>query len=414
MPSTPPRFNTAPLHRVGSRDAARYISPLSRARRQVAVLAGLGMAAQSAFAADTFLTNYVAGLPYASPSAYSPGLTLYGVIDDAVAYTKGAHTAFTQLSGGQWTSKFGMYGAEDLGGGYTARFTLESGFNAANGTLQSNQSFFNREAWVAIGSRHSGELKLGLQDDLTIPLLTDVFGGVATDSAFAYLVGWTADLGPGASFEPGRTPSTLSYTSPWLGPVNAQVGVSFSNAGGTAPQVATRQVAMNYYDGHLFATASYWGNYGMNPLDASYVRTDNFAIGGFYDAKSFVVAGGYSFVAPRLAGDRVASTYTAGGIYKYLQRNDFRVQFSYRTVGGAGDHSYGLTLGYDYDLSKMTALYLRGSMIRNVGAVPAYPGYKSSAQPMLSSINDTYTGSNGAPETYQTPHLVLVGMYHKF
>ncbi|MCA8094842.1 porin [Burkholderia anthina] len=415
MPPKPIRFKTHSRCQISSRVGDIRTLRVPRAWRQTAVLAGLGFATQGAIAGDTFLTHYIAGVPYAGPEAYTPGITLYGVVDEAIAYTKGAHTAFAALSSGEWTSKIGMYGAENLGDGYTVRFALEGGFNSTNGSLPSGQTLFNREAWVAIGSRRTGELKFGLQDDISIPLLTDVFGGVASDSSFAYLIGWAADLGPGASFEPGRTPNTLSYTSPWLGPLNAQIGVSFSNSGGdTAPQVATRAAAINYYDGHLFVTGSYWGNYGPNPLDASYVRTDNFAIGGFYDAKNFVIAAGYSFLAPRLAGNRVASTYTAGCLYKYLGRNDFRAQISYRTVNGVGDRSFGLTLGYDYDLSKMTALYVRGSLIRNVGAAPEYPGYKGSSQPILGSISDTYIGAEGVPETYKSPHMVLVGFYHKF
>lgn len=415
MPPKPSRFKTQSRYRSSSRVGDIRTLRLSRTWRQTAVLAGLGLATQGAIAGDTFLTNYIAGVPYAGPAAYASGVTLYGVVDEAIAYTKGAHTSFGALSGGEWTSKIGMYGAEDLGGGYTVRFALESGFNSTNGSLPSSQTLFNREAWVAIGSRRTGELKFGLQDDISIPLLTDVFGGVATDSSFAYLVGWAADLGPGSSYEPGRTPNTLTYTSPWFGPLNVQVGVSFSNSGGgTAPQVATRAAGINYYDGHLFVTGSYWGNYGLNALDASYVRTDNFAIGGFYDAKNFVIAAGYSFLAPRLAGNRVASTYTAGCLYKYLQRNDFRAQVSYRIVNGASDHSLGLTLGYDYDLSKMTALYVRGSLIRNVGAAPEYSRYTGSSQPMLGSIGNTYEGAGGVTETYQSPHMVLVGMYHKF
>ncbi len=82
-------------------------------------------------------------------------------------------------------------------------------------------------------------------------------------------------------------------------------------------------------------------------------------------------------------------------------------------MGGFSDHSFGVTLGYDYNLSQRTALYVRGSMITNTGSVPPYGRYPGE-QPIVDNINTTYTGANGALENYQSPRVVLVGMYHKF
>jgi predicted porin len=378
-----------------------------------AVLAALGVPSQSSWASDSFFADYFTGIPYAGASAYTPGVILYGTVDQAVGFTKGAQTSFVQQSGGQWTSKFGIYGVEDLGGGYRARFSLESGFNAANGQLGTANTLFNREAWVSIGSRSAGELKFGLQDDVGVPLFVDIFGQVGTVSAVAFLTAWVYDLGPGASYQPARLPNTVSYSTPWFGPFNAQIAASLASQGSTAPTVTTRAIALNYYDGRVFGTLSYVGNYGLNALTtSSYVRTDNFAAGAVYDTGHYVLSAGYSFLAPRLAGDRVASLYTAGGLYRY-KRNDFRAELAYRTVGGFSDHSFGVTLGYDYNLSQRTALYIRGSMITNTGSVPPYGRYPGE-QPIVDNINTTYTGANGALENYQSPRVVLVGMYHKF
>jgi predicted porin len=380
---------------------------------RVALLAALGASGPGAWASDSFFNDYFTGIPYVGLNAYTPGLTLYGTVDQAVGFTKGAQTAFVQQSGGQWTSKFGFYGVEDLGGGYRVRFNLESGFNAANGALGSTNTLFNREAWVSIGSRNTGELKFGLQDDVGVPLFVDIFGQVGTVSAVAFLTAWAYDLGPGASYEAARLSNAISYSTPWFGPFNAQLAVSLAGAGSTAPTVTTRAIAFNYYDGRVFGTLSYLGNYALNALTtSSYVRTDNFAAGAVYDNGHYVLSAGYSFLAPRLAGDRVASLYTLGGLYRY-RRNDFRAELAYRTVGGFSDRSYGVTLGYDYNLSQRTALYVRGSLITNTGSAPKYGVYPSQ-QPTVDNISTTYTGANGALETYQSPHVVLVGMYHKF
>ncbi|WP_186310886.1 porin [Paraburkholderia sp. BCC1886] len=385
----------------------------ARTALYTAVLATLGVAGQGAQASDSFFNDYFAGIPYVGVNAYSPGITLYGAVDQAVGFTKGAQTAFVQQSGGQWTSKFGFFGVEDLGGGYRVRFDLESGFNAANGGFGTSNTLFNREAWVSVGSRNAGELKFGLQDDVGVPLFVDVFGQVGTVSAVAFLTAWVYDLGPGASYEPARLPNAISYSTPWFGPFNGQLAVSLASQGSTAPTVTTRAVALNYYDGRVFGTLSYLGNYALNALTtSSYVRTDNFAAGAVYDTGRYVLSAEYSFLAPRLAEDRVASLYTLGGLYRY-KHNDFRAELAYRAVGGFSDHSYGVTLGYDYNLSQRTALYVRGSMIHNTGATPAYGKYPGE-QPVVDNISTSYTGANGALENYQSPRVVLVGMYHKF
>jgi len=384
-----------------------------RAATRAAVLFALSGLSHTA-CADSFLLDYFSGVPYATLSAYTPGVTLYGAVDESIGFTKGAQTAFVQQSSGEWTSKIGLYGVEDLGGGYRVRFDLENGFNAANGQLGTANTIFNREAWVAIGSHSTGELKLGLQDAIGVPLFVDVFGQVGTVSAVAFLTAWVYDLGPGASYQPTFLPNTVSYTSPWFGPFDAQLAASMNNQGSTGPTVVTRSAALNYYDGHFYGTLAYVGNYGQNALTpSSWVRTDNFAAGLLYDTGNYVLSGGYSFLAPRLAGDRVASLYTLGGLYRYHQRNDFRLELAYRTVGGFGDRSMGVTLGYDYDLSKRTALYVRGSVIRNTGSVPGYGGYPGE-QPTVDYINNSYAGTNGAAQSYQAPHVFLVGMYHKF
>jgi predicted porin len=394
------------------------LTRFSRSARRVGCAAALCAVSQvaSAQASNLFFSDYFQGVPYATADAYTPGLRLYGVIDQAVGFTKGAQTAFVQQSGGQWTSKFGMYGVEDIGGGYRVRFALENGFDASNGQLGTAGTMFNREAWIALGSAKTGEVKLGLQDAVGVPLFVDVFGEVLTISTVAYLAGWTYDLGPGASYQPLHISNAISYSSPWYGPFNAQVLVQTHAQDSTAPTLTNRSVAINFFDGHLFGTISYFGNYAVNGLSPSqYVRTDNISAGVIYDSGHYVLSAGYSFLAPRLDGDRVASTYTLGAIYRYQKRNDFRAEVVYRTVGGWVDHSYGVTLGYDYNLSARTALYVRGSVIHNIGTAPTYSHYPYpyTQQPTLDNINNAYTGQNGT-EFYKTPHVVLVGMYHKF
>ena len=66
-------------------------------------------------------------------------VTLYGVVDDAFTYVSNqrGHSNFYLSQGNLQASKFGLLGAEDIGGGTKAIFRLESGFNSLTGAQSS-------------------------------------------------------------------------------------------------------------------------------------------------------------------------------------------------------------------------------------------------------------------------------------
>lgn len=63
-------------------------------------------------------------------ASYASSVTLYGIIEEGVLYTKGKHQdATVQLkSAHDLGSRWGIKGAEDLGNGNQVGFTLEAGF----------------------------------------------------------------------------------------------------------------------------------------------------------------------------------------------------------------------------------------------------------------------------------------------
>ncbi|WP_244144228.1 porin, partial [Paraburkholderia kururiensis] len=79
-------------------------------------------------------------------------VTLYGLVDAGITYTSNVNhgTKWALGSGGINQSMFGLRGAEDLGGGLKAIFTLESGFNINNGRFANNNGMFNRQAFVGL------------------------------------------------------------------------------------------------------------------------------------------------------------------------------------------------------------------------------------------------------------------------
>ncbi|HIC7213188.1 TPA: porin, partial [Burkholderia stabilis] len=83
-------------------------------------------------------------------------VSLYGQVDEWVGATKfpGGNRAWNVSGGGMSTSYWGLHGAEDLGNGYKAIFTLESFFRAQNGQFGRfrGDTFFARNAYVGISS----------------------------------------------------------------------------------------------------------------------------------------------------------------------------------------------------------------------------------------------------------------------
>jgi len=106
-------------------------------------------------------------------------VTLYGLIDAGLTYTNsqitgtgsGGHSNWQMTSGGVQYSRWGLRGAEDLGGGLKAIFDLENGFNVNNGQLSSTNRIFNRLAYVGLSTREYGTLTLGRQTDDMVDFL---------------------------------------------------------------------------------------------------------------------------------------------------------------------------------------------------------------------------------------------------
>jgi GBP family porin len=121
-------------------------------------------------------------------------VTLYGLIDAGLMYTnnvaKGGSTGplFQATSGNINGSRFGLRGAEDLGGGLQAIFVLENGFNLQNGKLGQDNRLFGRQAFVGLGSTDFGTVTLGRQYDFMVDFVAPLSGVASTfgDTGFAH------------------------------------------------------------------------------------------------------------------------------------------------------------------------------------------------------------------------------------
>jgi GBP family porin len=110
---------------------------------------------------------------YACSAQAQSSVTLYGIIDASLTYTNNAGgKSLTQAGSGSVTgSHWGMLGHEDLGGGTTAVFQLESGFSVMNGTLRQGGREFGYQAYAGLSNNRFGTVTLGRQYDSVVDYL---------------------------------------------------------------------------------------------------------------------------------------------------------------------------------------------------------------------------------------------------
>src|ERR1700751_174035 len=156
--------------------------------------------------------------PVASQAQSS--VTLYGIIDTGIEYvtnngpTKSSAVRVPSLTA-SIPSRWGFRGKEDLGGGLSAVFVLESGFAPSTGTLNQGGRLFGRQAYVGLSGRW-GTLTLGRQ-------YSQIFWTVLTGDTLAPNIYAAADLDPYLT-QP-RVDNAIAYTFTASG---LTVGVTYS------------------------------------------------------------------------------------------------------------------------------------------------------------------------------------------
>jgi predicted porin len=294
-----------------------------------------------------------ATLALASHAAHAQdGVTLYGLIDEFAQYVNTGNGYTAALgSSGQWGSRFGLKGSEDLGGGQTLSFALENGFNPTNGTLATQGSMFDRQAWVGL-SGNWGQFRAGRQNS---PLFydqsgQDAFGGVTQASAMDNLTVFAF-----------RTSNTLSYVTPEYAGLQAGIYVGFGDAGGYRAAGSSQQFDVTWEHGPFaaFVAGQWLKNSDASATDRTIMAGASWAIG-----RTTVYAGYSDMKWPDLA----LSAYTAGLSAKYQFNATNTIALGYamlRDRTSQDNNADQIGLMYEYDLSKTTNLYGALSFLRN-------------------------------------------------
>ena len=307
-------------------------------------------------------------------------VTLYGLVDAYFGSTRTkvsepgvATTSLRQTvinSGGFNTSRFGLKGSEDLGGGLKANFVLESGFNVDTGaassytnpfTGESSSSTFSRNSWVGV-SGGFGEVKLG---KMWTPY-DDVKGlGAAAFDANIFAPAANVWLSNNYQDRPGNA---IYYVTPDMSGFSAAAMYSFGE-NKTQTQKAGKIISANVkYIGGPVAVALAYQREEQGGALATNPTTKFTQLNGSYDfgvVKLLAAAGNVK------RGEDKAKEYQIGV--------DVPVGAAFTLSGGyarskltspAGDvTSRGFGLAGKYDMSKRTFLYAGVNAAKNDGGI---------------------------------------------
>jgi len=289
----------------------------------------------------------LAVLGFAGAAMAQSSVTLYGVADAGLGKAKSAgETKVNMQSAGTMnngTSRLGVRGVEDLGGGLKAGFNFETGLSLENGnTSTAGAGFWGRAANLWLGGNW-GTFQMGRT-------LNPSFYGVAawelTGTANYSVVGNTYGYVGGT-----RNSSEFSYKTPDFGGLTAKLGyIMKADNGGNAKW----DLNVIYANGPIAAGLS------ANKTKGQKV---GYALGGKYNFGNFAVAASYS------DNHKVRRGFSIGGTANFGAAS-VTLDLTRDTKNLAGKkYTNGLLEG-KYALSKRTfmyAAYLRHDGNNNYG-----------------------------------------------
>ena len=289
-------------------------------------------------------------------------VTLYGLADiwlgnlkaDQVSASPASVTALN--SGGVSTSRWGMKGTEDLGGGLTASFNLESKIGLDTGA----SSGFSRVASVSLGGGF-GTVTLGKP----WTALDDVMG--ASNSGFDSGLSATNGVWVANNLYSGNPGNTIKYSSPSFGGASFAASYGLDETAGVTADMM--DFSVSYGAGPLTANLGYQvqkspaadlnittvnGTYdfGMAKLLASYAQTKVLDA----DAKDYQIGVDYPVSAAMTVSAGYARSDRNAAAALYVSAlNTLPAGLDFGVYNGSKNTGFGVAVAYS--LSKRTTMY---------------------------------------------------------
>lgn len=301
------------------------------------------------------------------PVLAQDSVKLYGLIDLNAGQFQAAGAQKTwQVSNGDFSTSFiGFSGREDLGGGLSAGFAIESFFRPDTGRSgrvaidapPRADVFWARAANVSLAGGF-GTVRIGRQtaamfvSSLIFNPFGDSFGFSPTirhyyTSALVGDSGWS---------------NAVSYQTPNFGGLSATLQASLGE--GAAKSVG-KNVGANvlYFAGPLALTAAWQkvkSDYDLRfstTLAPGFVDQTAYQFGASYNAGPVKVFGQFGKVDTDAAADTTAKIYQVGASVPVGAGKFLASYGNLKYTGGRVGTSKVTTLGYDHDLSKRTDVY---------------------------------------------------------
>ncbi|KWI47276.1 porin [Burkholderia pseudomultivorans] len=392
-----------------------------------------------------------AALLAASPAFAQSSVTLYGVVDNGIAYqssqttlgsTAGGHASVKMVTGVWAGSRFGVKGSEDLGGGTKAVFVLESGLNSANGAQQYTDAMFGRQAWVGFTNPAYGSLTFGRQYASYYQLLSPYS---PTNWLTGFFGAHPGDIDGLDTIY--RANNTIEYTSPRLSGFTFGGSYSLGGVAGSMNAGSTWTTAIQYANGPLGMAVGFsrinnatpgGGAFGANSttsnngaqagvsaltngyqtaqaqqrfaLGASYAFNDAWDVSATYSNVQYIPGAGSKFAQTAI--------FNTGGIVLHWKPGtawDLGAGYSFTRATKANGITNAaqyqqFNLSQYYALSKRTGLYALEAYQRANGTTL---GTNGSGQ-IIAATATLGDGFNSAPASTRSQFAAGVGIVHRF
>ncbi len=336
-------------------------------------------------------------------------VTLYGRVDGGIEYMnhisngKGGSSGRWSAEGGDWgTSMLGFKGTEDLGGGMSALFDLETALQIMNGTTGGGR-MFSRRAYVGLKNETWGLLQAGRN------LFIDS-DGVWEFDPFVQQAVSSASLVRGRNWQ--QTSNNVEYHSPVFHGVDVQGQYAFGNQAsgfnnGAPGEFGRSDGIMLSYHSQLFDLRGIYDELrdSSGRLSNIFTASREYFAGANVRVQKFKIQAAYTHYAAPDSPVGVANTadhYWLGATYQATPRWAVTAAGFYIHVGeGGGDashdpasHAFLYALGTTYNLSARTFLYGTVSYVSNSknGTFSVFATPRDSSTPTSPMAGESQTG----------------------
>lgn len=301
-------------------------------------------------------------------------VTIYGILDANVSHITNARGTPGDVlllnSGGRSSSRWGLRGSEDLGGGMSAFFNLEADVNVDTGEGDPGRAF-GRLSYVGLRGNW-GEVRLG-RDYAPI-----FYAASSVEPLGCCRVGHGSFLSLGnavgaAPNDDARVSNGITY---WggTGPFKTQILYGFGEVPGST--AAARQIGLNalytagpvhvalgYHNNNVGSTArnTSWligGRYTLGPMKlyAAFQNNESRVFAPAASSRNHMTWGGFAYdVSPKVEvvgavyrrdtreSKEDATLYVVGANYKFSRRTEIYADYGHVSNGATG--SFGVSAG---------------------------------------------------------------------